>query len=162
MVRFTGGQEMKKIFLAMISGLLMLTGCMTVKDLSSDPKYKEIINKEYQTQADFAVFTFQDNKKEYVLDKFGTQDIPELSKIDKFPFHYYGNTIYGILPKGTHFNVIKIRFEKTFESSHVFYMAKILDGPFKGYDINVTFLTDSGGIRRFLPENAVPVDKPQQ
>ena len=136
--------EMKKCFLV-IFALISMLGCSKIEDISKRPEYSGMIKKEFITKEEFAVFQFSDKKSGYYLDRFGTQDIPAKSSMGSFPFNYYGNTILGVLPKGSIFRITKITLKRGFESTHIWYYGEIVsDGQFKGYSVNVTFLEDYG------------------
>lgn len=142
---------MKKIFILFIFSLL--AGCMTIhKDLTNDPKFKEIISSTFQTTVDFILIQSQ-GSSEIMAEIFGQQGVPtrEVINQNKLPFKYYGDTIYGILDQGAVFKIEKIIYMKNFETSQIYYTAEIFtEGLFKGKKIDVSLLTDGSEIPKFL------------
>jgi hypothetical protein len=136
---------MKKLLLLVL--LAGLAGCgVSVTDLSKDSKYNALINKEYRTSVDLAVFTLQDNKKEYVVEAFNKQGLPENSekiKNVKFPMKYEGSIIYGYLPQGSIIKIIKVERHKTFEYNQINTTAEVVsEGKFKSWKINASLLME--------------------
>jgi DNA polymerase III alpha subunit len=139
-----GSHMMKRNALLLLCGLLTITGCSTsVTDLTNDSKYSFMIGKQYQTQDDFVVTASQSQKKHLYLDHFGEQGVPERNEIKKeTPYRYESSTIYGVLLKGSIFQISKVERHKNMELDQIDYEAKVIsEGQFKGYIINVSFLT---------------------
>jgi hypothetical protein len=122
----------------------LIAGCKTVKNLDNDPAFKQMIGKVLRTKKDLVVLKFDDNKKKFVLDTPGSQDSPTIEEMPKeFPFQYYNQKIYGILPADTDFEIVHLEKVSTIEFSFVDIYVKVLSaGKFKDYSIEIGILTD--------------------
>lgn len=152
---------MKKLLLILLTTISMM-GCTTIrKDVTNDPKYKSIIERTYQTKDDFVVFKHDQRRDKFKVGIFNDQGLPSRDEIKAiFPYQYESNVIYGILPKGSRFKVIKVTYMNNFETTQIYYSAEILsDGPFKGKTIDVSLLTGAGDVPQFLEKYAVEVEK---
>ena len=122
----------------------LLFGCKTVKNLDNDPIFKPMIGKILRTKKDLVVLKFDDNKKKFVVDTPGSQDSPTIEKMPKeFPFQYYNQKIYGILPANTDFRIAHLEKVATIEFSFVdIYVNVLSEGKFKDYSLEIGILTD--------------------
>jgi hypothetical protein len=150
---------MKKALFIVIAATL-LTGCMTIhKDVTNDPKFKSVVAKVYQTNDDFVLIQLHKGV-ELMAEEFGQQGVPTREEVAKnnMPFNYYGDTIHGILLKGTQFKVIKVTYMNNFETRQIYYTAEILSaGPFEGKSIDVSLLTDGSEVPKLLEKFAIEV-----
>lgn len=121
-----------------------LVGCKWVTNLENDPSFKPLIGKTYKTKKAFAVMKYRDTPDEFVLGIPGTQDVPPIEEMPReFPFKYFNQTTYGVLPVGSEFRIVRITRVKSIEYSFVDFYADITsDGPFKGFRLQVGGPTD--------------------
>jgi uncharacterized protein YceK len=135
---------MKILLLMIILGSLVGCSVVDTTDLSKNSKYNSMINKDYKTNVDLAVFTYQDNKKEYIVDAFGKEGLPKSYdeiKNEKFPIKHESYMIYGYLLQGTIIKVIKVERLKNFEVKMISTTAEVVsEGKFKGWKVNVSSL----------------------
>lgn len=119
-------------------------GCKSVTDLENDPAFKLLIGKSYRTKKDLVVIKFNDNQKKFILAIPGTQDVPAIDKMPKeFPFDYYNQRTYGILPAGSTLKVAHLERVATIEFAFVDVYANVVSsGAFKDYVLDVKDVTD--------------------
>jgi hypothetical protein len=137
---------MKKSSLAvlLVVSSLCFSGCKRVATLDNDPDYRPMIGKLVKLRQDMVIMKYKDNQKKFVVGIPGTQDVPSLKDMPKeFPFDYFNQTIYGMLPKNTMLEVMHIERVSTVEFSFVDIYTKVKsDGKFNGYTVDVGVLTD--------------------
>jgi hypothetical protein len=153
-----GEKIMKKMMFFFIT-VTVLTGCMTVhKDLTNDPRFKEVVAKTHQIKDDLVLTQSQDSK-EILAEEFGQQGVPTKEEIKNiFPYRYESNVIHGVLKKGTLFKVIKVTYMNNFETSQTYYSAKILsEGSLKDKIIDVSLIASGGDVPKFDEKYAVEV-----
>jgi hypothetical protein len=128
----------------LLGAIISFSGCKSVTNLDSDPAFKQMIGKNYKTMMDMAVIKYKDDPENFVLGIPGTQDVPSIKKMPKeFPFDYYNQTTYGILPAGSNFRISHIERVATIEFSFVdIYATVTSEGMFKDYIIEVGGPTD--------------------
>ena len=100
--------------LAVVS-VLMLAGCGEVnEDLTDKWPYKELVGREFRNKVELVLYKYSDSRK-LIMEEFGpASTFPERhrSKIKPpFPMKFQGEKIFGILPPGTEFKVVKIKDE---------------------------------------------------
>jgi hypothetical protein len=144
------------VFLTLLA--VALVGCKSVTNLENDPAFKPMFGKIFKTKKALVVMNYRDTPKEFVLGIPGTQDVPPIEKMPKeFPFVYFNQTTYGVLPVGSEFRIVRIARVKSIEYSFVdFYADVTSEGPFKGYRLEVGGPTDqTKPVPTFDPEYVV-------
>jgi hypothetical protein len=133
-----------KRIVAMAWCILTLGGCRWVTSLDEDPVFKSMIGKTIQLRQSLGLMKFHDNMKKFVIGIPGDQDVPDLKEMPKeFPFDYYNQTTYGVLPAGTSFQVTHVEKVASVEYSFVDVYAKVAsEGKFKGTLVDIGLLTD--------------------
>ena len=142
----TGGKEMRQWLwkLILTVGLAMTLGCTTRTNLDSDADFKPLLGKVLKTKKDLVVIKFKDDQKKFILAIPGSQDVPAIDKMPKkFPFDYYNQRTYGILPAGSTLEIVHLERVATIEFAFVEMYAKIASiGAFKDFVLDVKDVTD--------------------
>ena len=96
--------------------LLMLTGCGQVnEDLTNKSPYNSLVGKQFKNKVELVVYRYSDSRKlliQTVEDILGSW--PRSAIKPPFPMKNpdgSGEKIFGILPPGTEFKVVKIKDE---------------------------------------------------
>src|SRR5574344_3054492 len=97
---------MKKLMKMLLIILVMFMGCRRVdEDLSQDPVYKHMVGKEYRTKMELVVWG---KKKDLTISRaLWGGEVPR----EKAPFKYQGEKVWGFLPVGSEFKIVKIKYE---------------------------------------------------
>lgn len=130
-------------------GFLLAIGCgEKIRDVSSESEYAPIIGKVYTTKMDLLLVKYFASKKEYNFAFTDRLSIAGIKRPVQFPMELDNLTVYGIVPKGTRFEVKKINSVKSIEFSMVDFHVEILSpGQFNGYKVNAVHLTNSLGVK---------------
>ncbi len=129
---------------SIICATLIFSGCahLLEKDVSHLPEYSAFLGRKYRTKIDLLVFG---PKRNLVIHRIGGSGMPSQKEMkEKFPFDYYGNKIWGILPKDS---VLKIfRAVKDMGSTgYIGYYVQIIETSnqeFLGREADASLLTD--------------------
>lgn len=139
-------EALNKSKLAVLLTLLAvaLVGCKSVTSLDNDPAFVSMIGKVLKTKKDLVVIKFKDDQKKFILAIPGSQDVPAIDKMPKkFPFDYYNQRTYGILPAGSTLEIVHLERVATIEFAFVEMYAKIASiGAFKDFVLDVKDVTD--------------------
>ena len=100
--------------LALVS-VLILAGCGEVnEDLTDKWPYKELVGREFRSKVELVLYRHSDSRK-LIMEEFGpASTFPERSRSEikpPFPMKSRNKKVFGILPTGTEFRVVKIKDE---------------------------------------------------
>lgn len=123
---------------------MLLIGWMWRANLDKAPQFKPLIGKMLTTRKDLVVIKFKDDQKKFILAIPGSQDVPAIDKMPKkFPFDYYNQRTYGILPSGSKLEIVHFERVAAIEFAFVDVYAKVVSsGAFKDFPLDVKDVTD--------------------
>lgn len=150
--------------ISLVVPVFILIGCLSeTVDISRDPLFGGVIEKEYVTVVDTIPFKFIGKEEGVNVKVPGTTGMPLISELPKsFPFEYHDRQILGVLPAGAQFRIVRITRWKTFEDSGIEYTGVIVSsGPFQGKEMDVTWLAEMTyypNVQKFNPKYVEPVN----
>ena len=116
-----------------------LSGCVTLRDISSNPSYRDLVGQEIVSQADLLIV--REGRNFYLQPPNDNGLTPKLENLKPFPFKFGGLIVEGLLPTGSRLRVSRIIETATFENASADPLAVLLDTNtprLAGKEINLT------------------------
>ena len=126
-----------------------------VIDVTKGYEGKGYFGRRFETKVDLIVFQFSDSD-ELSLSAPGA-DMPRLEELPKaFPYRWYGDKIYGVLPRGSAFKLVGAHQSTSSTMGHSWFMGEIeSDGPFKGKIVGTSLISNYADGRLYELKYAV-------
>ncbi len=141
----------------LLLGLIILTGCSTKKnsDVSNEPQNQGLIGKKFATKSPLLLFKYEKSNQEVELTQPGKDFLPDISEIPQtLPAEINGAHIYGVLPKGTVFQIASVMRSHSADTGDTDYnrIKVISTSDFDQLTISSGFLRDITGKFVYNPE----------